>query len=165
MILADRIKRAWNYRRLGREKGFTSETHAGDALNALFYQPSRWANTGHPTIPDNWSGLQTTMTTLTDLVVGAPSSGYLATLLLNLVESSHDKALIPCVVQAMTAWCSAYGIDRNFSAEKYIGSHVCACLDGTLAKDATAYAVLVDRADELLKSLDVLIQSGVSQAR
>ena len=49
--LADRIKRAWNYRRLGREKGFTSETHAGDALNAMFYQPSRWANTGRPTIP------------------------------------------------------------------------------------------------------------------
>ena len=46
-LLADRIKCAWNYRRLGREKGFTSETHAGDALNAMFYQPSRWANNGH----------------------------------------------------------------------------------------------------------------------
>lgn len=164
-LLANRIKRAWNYRRLGREKGFTSETHAGDALNAIFYQPSRWANTGRPTIPVNWPGLQATMATLTDLVVGAPMSGYLASLFLNLVESSHDKALIPLVVQAMTAWCSAYGVDRNFWAEKNIGSRVCAWLDRTLANDATSHAVLVDRADELFKSLDVLVQSGVAQAR
>jgi hypothetical protein len=115
-LLADRIKRTWNYRRLGREKGFTSETHAGDALNAMFYQPSRWANTGRPTIPDNWSGLQTSMATLTELVVGAPTSGYLASLFLNLVESSQDKGLIPFVIEAMTAWCSAYGVDRNFWA-------------------------------------------------
>ncbi|MBB4383602.1 hypothetical protein [Bradyrhizobium sp. SBR1B] len=164
-LLADRIKRAWNYRRLGREKGFTSETHAGDALNAMFYQPSRWANTGRPTIPVNWPGLQATIATLTDLVVGAPTSGYLASLFLNLVESSHDKALIPFVVQAMTAWCAAYGVDRNFWAEKNIGSRVCAWLDHTVADDATSHAVLVDRADELFKSLDVLVQSGVAQAR
>jgi hypothetical protein len=164
-LLADRIKRAWNYRRLGREKGFTSETHAGDALNAMFYQPSRWANTGRATIPDNWSGLQSSMATLTELVVGAPSSGYLATLLLNLIESSQDKGLIPFVIEAMTAWCLAHGIDRNFWAEKNIGSRVCAWLDTTLAKDATSHAVLVDRADELLKSLDVLVQSGIAQAR
>jgi hypothetical protein len=163
--LADRIKRAWNYRRLGREKGFTSETHAGDALNAMFYQPSRWANTGRPTIPDNWSGLQASMATLTDLVVGAPTSGYLATLLLNLVESSHDKALIPSVVRAMTAWCSAYGIDRNFWAEKNIGSRVCAWFDAVLTNDATAHAVFADRADELFRCLDFLVQSGVAQAR
>jgi len=65
----------------------------------------------------------------------------------------------------MTAWCLAHGIDRNFWAEKNIGSRVCAWLDTTLAKDATSHAVLVDRADELLKSLDVLVQSGIAQAR
>ncbi|MGY8666159.1 hypothetical protein Q3C01_27935 [Bradyrhizobium sp. UFLA05-109] len=164
-LLASRIKRARNYRRLGREKGFTSETHAGDALNAMFYQPSRWANTGRPTIPVNWPGLQATIATLTDLVVGAPTSGYLASLFLNLVESSHDRALIPFVVQVMTAWCSAYGVDRNFWAEKNIGNRVCAWLDHTLANDATSHAVLVDRADELFNSLDILVQSGVAQAR
>ncbi|MET4198638.1 hypothetical protein [Bradyrhizobium sp. LA6.12] len=165
-LFAARIKLTWNYRRLGREKGFNSETHAGDALTAMFYQPSRWAGTARPTIPVNWPGLQATMATLTDLVVGAPSSGYLATLFLNLIESSHDKALTPFVVQAMTAWCSAYGIDRNFWAEKNIGSRVCAWLDRTLANDATSHAaVLVDRVDELFKSLDVLVQSGVAQAR
>jgi hypothetical protein len=164
-LLTDRIKRAWNYRRLGREKEFTSETHAGDALNAMFYQPSRWANTGRPTIPDNWSGLQTSMATLTEFVVGAPTSGYLASLFLNLVESSHDKALIPLVAQAMTAWCSAYGIDRNFWAEKNIGSRVCTWFDAVLTNDTTAHGVLTDQADELFRCLDILVQSGVAQAR
>src|SRR5204863_9780255 len=35
-LLADRVRRGWNYRRLGREKGLTSETHAGNALSAMF---------------------------------------------------------------------------------------------------------------------------------
>ncbi|WP_164940508.1 hypothetical protein [Bradyrhizobium zhanjiangense] len=164
-LLADRIKRTRNYRRLGREKEFTSETHASDALNAMFYQPSHWVNTGRPTIPNNWSGLQTSMATLTELVVGAPTSGYLASLFLNLVESSHDKALIPFVAQAMGAWCSAYGIDPNFWAEKNIGSRVCTWFDTALTNDATAHAVLTDQADELLGRLDILVQSGVAQAR
>lgn len=164
-LLAARIKRARNYRRLGREKQFTSETHAGDALNAMFYQPSRWANTGRPTIPDDWSGLRTSMAILTDLVVGAPTSGYLASLFLNLAESSHHKALIPFVVQAMAAWCSAYGIDRNFWAEKNIGSRVCTWFDAVLTNDATALAAFTDRADELFRCLDILVQSGVAQAR
>ncbi|WP_050402914.1 MULTISPECIES: hypothetical protein [Bradyrhizobium] len=164
-LLADRIKRAWNYRRLGREKGFTSETHAGDALNAMFYQPSRWANTGRPTIPVNWPGLSATIATLTDLVVGAPTSGYLASLFLNLAESSYNKVLIPFVIQAMEAWCSAYGVDRNFWAEKNIGSRVCTWFDSALAKDATVHDALTERADQLFKCLDILVQSGVAQAR
>lgn len=164
-LLADRIKRTWNYRRLGRDKEFTSETHAGDALNAMFYQPSRWTNTGRPTIPDNWSGLQPSMATLTDLVVRAPTSGYLASLFLNLIESSHDKALIPFVVHAMNVWCSAYGIDRNFWAEKNTGSRVCTWFDAVLTNDATTLAAFTDRADEFFRCLDILVQSGVAQAR
>ncbi len=164
-VLADRIKRSWNYRRLGRDKKFNSETHAGDALNAMFYQPSRWANAGRPTIPDNWSGLQTSIATLTDLVVGAPTSGYLASLFLNLVESSLNKALIPFVVQAMAAWCSAYGVDRNFWAEKNIGSRVCSWFDAVLTNDATALAAFTDRAEEFFRCLDIVVQSGVAQAR
>lgn len=121
-LLADRIRQGRNFKRLGREKRFTSETHAGDALNAMFYQPPRLANRGRPSIPDNWSGLDTTMPTLTALVTGAPSSGYLASLFLNLVESSPRAALLPFVVQATTAWCSAYGVDTNFWSEKDIGA-------------------------------------------
>jgi hypothetical protein len=120
-LLANRIRQGWNFRRLGREKGFTCETHAGDALNAMFFQPPRFANRGRPSIPDNWNGLDATMSTLTALVTGASSSGYLASLFLNLVEASPRVALLPFVVQATAAWCSAYGGDTNFWAEKDIG--------------------------------------------
>jgi len=57
-----------------------------------------------------------------------PSSGYVATLFLNLVESSPSAALLPLVVQATTVWCSAYGVDTNFWVEKNIGGRVCATL-------------------------------------
>jgi hypothetical protein len=89
----------------------------------------------------------------------------MATLFLNLVESSHDKALVPFVVQAMTAWCGAYGVDRNYWAEKNIGSRVCAWFDETLRKDETARDALIGVAEELFRGLDILVQSGVAQAR
>ena len=164
-LLATRIRQGWNLKRLGREKGFTSETHAGDALNAMFYQPHRFANHGRPSIPDNWNGLDATMPTLTALVTEAPSSGYLATLFLNLVESSPRAALLPFVVQATTAWCSAYGVDTNFWSEKDIGGRVCAWLDRTLTAESTCSCVLRGVAEDLMKCLDILIQSGVAQAR
>ena len=63
----------------------------------------------------------------------------------------------------MAAWCAAYGVDRNFWAEKNIGSRV-RWLDTILAKEVTAHAVLVDGTDGL-KCLDILVQSGVAQAR
>ena len=56
-LMAERIRKSWNYKRLGREKGMTSEIHAADALNAMFYQPHRIANSGHPSIPNGWEGL------------------------------------------------------------------------------------------------------------
>ncbi len=164
-LLANRIRQGWNFRRFGHEKVFTSETHAGDALNAMFYQPYRLVSRGRPSIPDNWTGLDATMPTLTALVTEAPSSGYIATLFLNLVETSYRAALLPFVVQATTAWCSAYGIDTNFWAEKEIGGRVCAWLERTFTADAASADVLAGVAEDLLKSLDILIRSGVAQAR
>jgi hypothetical protein len=75
--LAGRIRRGWNFERLQREKGFTSETHAGDALNAMFYQAPRIANNGRPSIPDNWDGLDATMPTLIALVLAHPPPAIL----------------------------------------------------------------------------------------
>jgi len=165
VLLADRIRQGWNFKRLGREKGFTSETHAGDALNAMFYQPPRFANRGRPSIPDNWDGVDATMPTLTALVTGAPTSGYIATLFLNLVDSAPRMALLPFVVKATTAWCSAYGVDTNFWSEKDIGGRVCAWLDRTFTADSTSEGVLPGVAEDLMKCLDILIRSGVAQAR
>ena len=104
------------------------------------------------------------MPTLTALVTGAPSSGYLASLFLNLVEFSPRAALLPFVVQATTAWCSAYGVDTNFWSEKDIGGRVCAWLDRTFTADSAWASVLPVVADDLLKCLDILIRSGVAQA-
>jgi hypothetical protein len=137
-LFAQRIKQTWNYHRFQHERVFTCESHAADALTAMFYQPSRWERNSRPVIPANWPRLHETMVTLTDLVVGAPTSGYIATLFLNLVDASHHKALIPFVVQAMAAWCGAYGVDRNFWAEKDIGGRICGWFDASLAKDITS---------------------------
>ncbi|MHB0769839.1 ATP-binding protein [Bradyrhizobium sp. 1.29L] len=163
-LLVDRIRKGRNFKYLGREKGFTTESHAGDALNAMFYQPHRLYNRGQATIPDNWTGLDATMPMLTSLVTDAPSSGYLTSLFLNLVESSPRPSLLPFVVQATTAWCLAYGVDTNFWSEKNVGVRVCAWLDRTLTSDISS-DVMSEVVEDLLKSLDILIQSGVAQAR
>jgi energy-coupling factor transporter ATP-binding protein EcfA2 len=165
VLFADRIRRGWNYKRLGYEKGTTSESHAGDALNAMFYQPPSFANHGRPSIPDNWTGLDATMPTLTGMVTGAPTSGYLASLFLNLMESSPRAPMLPFVVQATTAWCSAYGVDTNFWSEKEIGTRVCVWLDRTFSADSASADAVPGLADDLLKCLDILIRSGVAQAR
>jgi hypothetical protein len=105
------------------------------------------------------------MPTLTALVTGASSSGYLAGLFLNLVETSPRASLLPFVAHATTAWCSAYGVDTNFWSEKNIGGRVCAWLDRTLAPDAGSGDALSLGADQLMKCLDILVRSSVAQAR
>jgi hypothetical protein len=164
-LLADRIQKGWNYKRLGREKGTTSETHAGDALNAMFYQPHRIANRGRPSIPDNWEGLDSNMPTLVRLAVSAATSGYIATLFLNLIESSPRGALLPFVVEALTAWCAAYGVDTNFWSEKGFGGRVCTWLDRTFTSDPASATDLAEVEENLLRCLDVLVRSGVAQAK
>ena len=68
-------------------------------------------------------------------------------------------------MEALQAWCAGYGTDRNFWAEKGFGGRVSAWLDQTFIGDATSATVLRRVKDELLKCLDVLITSGVPQAR
>jgi hypothetical protein len=81
-----------------------------------------------------------------------------------LVESSPRAALLPYVVQATTAWCSAYGVDTNFWSEKDIGGRVSAWLNRTLTADPASADALPAVADDLMKCLDILIRSGVAQA-
>jgi hypothetical protein len=105
------------------------------------------------------------MPTLTELVTGAPSSGYIATLFQNLVEPSPRAALLPFVVKATAAWCSAYGVDTNFWSEKDIGGRLCAWLDRTFSADSTCVRLLPEVTEDLLKYLDILIRSGVARVR
>jgi hypothetical protein len=81
------------------------------------------------------------------------------------VEPSPRAALLPFVVKATAAWCSAYGVDTNFWSENYIGGRLCAWLDRTFTADSTSPEVFPDVAEELIKCLDTLIRSGVAQAR
>ena len=140
------------------------ETHAGDAVTAMFYQPSPFMNRGQPSVPGNWDGLDATVGILTDLAVGALTSGYIAVLYLNLIGASPRAALLPYVVKAATAWCSGYGSDTNFWSERDIGHRLCAWLDTTMANDPIAAIRISEVRDDLLRCLDILIQSGVSQA-
>jgi hypothetical protein len=163
-ILANRIRKGWNFRRFQQEKTFMSETHAGDAMTAMFFLRHRIAGAG-PIVPRDWTGLEQVMPILTELVVDAPFSGYFATLFLNLVETSHRALLLPFVVQAMRAWCSAYGVDTNFWSEKEIGGRVCAWLEQTFAGDPASSAVVSNLVDDLMRCLDILVRSGVARAR
>ena len=81
------------------------------------------------------------------------------------MESSPRAALLPFVVEATTAWCAAYGVDTNFWSEKEIGGRVCAWLDRTFSANPTSVGMLPVVAEDLMKCLDVLIRSGVAQAR
>ena len=81
------------------------------------------------------------------------------------VETSPRLPLLPFVVQAMTAWCSAYGVDTNFWSEKEIGGRVCAWLDRTFTADPTSSALISGVVDDLMKCLDILVRSGVVHAR
>ena len=73
--------------------------------------------------------------------------------------------LLPFVVKATTAWCSAYGVDTHFWSEKDIGSRVCTWLDRTLIVNPTSVGVVPEVVEDLLKCLDILIRSGVARAR
>ena len=164
-LFAERIRRGWNYRQFEREKSFTSERHAGDAMRAMFFLPYRLVGAGRPIVPDGWNGLDEVMPVLTGLVVGAPGSGYFADLFLNSVESSPRSSLVPFVVQAVSAWRSAYGVDTNFWAEMRIGVRVCTWFDRAFASDPDSAAMNTAIVDDLMRSLDVIVRSGVAHAR
>ncbi|CAN7636993.1 ATP-binding protein [Mesorhizobium amorphae] len=164
IALAERLKARRNYQQLNWRKEFTTESHAADALTAMFFQQSGILQTRRPSVPDNWDGLEAVMPTLTGLLTGAGSSGYLAALFLDLVETSPRPALLPYLIDALAAWCSAYGPDTSFWVSRDIGGRACRWLKEVLADGATQ---LLDssRVKALIDSLDILVQAGVTSAR
>jgi hypothetical protein len=164
-LFAERLRRSRMAYSLKHEVSFRVETHLGDALNAMFFQQSRWANSGRAYIPDRWQGLLECMPVLTPIVTSLPMSGYLAVVFLTLVESFPCAALLPNVVQATSAWCKTHGTGANFWNEHRIGHRVCGWIDRTLSDDAAALDSLVQLRGELTQCLDVLVRSGVASAR
>ncbi len=164
IALAERLKKTRNYERLGWEKKFSTESHAADALTAMFFQRSGILPSRRPSVPDNWDGLEPVMPTLTDLTVNAASSGYLAVLFLELIETSRRPSLLPYLLEALGAWCSAYGPDTSFWVSHDVGGRACRWLKNVLPDGATGLlASTQERA--LLDTLDILVQAGVTSAR
>jgi hypothetical protein len=163
-FLSQQIRGRRTFRRLSREKSVMAETHLGDALNAIFYQPSRWGHHGKAYIPEKWDGLPKTMPVLTELVKAASPSGYIATTFVTMIEASPSPELLPFVVAAMTAWRAAYGDDSNFWIEKGIGTRVCAWLEKTLRADEHIAEHAAAVREELSRCLDTLVRAGIAQA-
>ena len=113
-LFAERLRRSRRMRSLSHRESFTAETHLGDALNAMFYQPSRFMHAGRAYIPDRWNGLLETMPILTPIVTSVPQSGYLAVVFLTLMESYPCAALLPAMVEAVSSWCKVHAVRRQF---------------------------------------------------
>lgn len=162
--IAARMRLSWGYKRAASEKATTVESHFGDLIYAMFYHGSQWGRPTRPSLPDRWVGLPITTPTISELTKDAASSGFLATIFLNLVESYPSAALLPHVADTFSAWCSAYGSDVHFWLELGIGGRVCGWLDKVLSTEEVSLGALGTIRSDLLKSLDVLIRSGVAQA-
>jgi len=148
---------------LTREKKFSAEYHLADLVSAFFYHRTNLQMSNRPSFPSGWAGITQTVSTLVDLIVTAPSSGYLATAFLNVLDAAVLPDLLPHVARALTAWSTAYGVDTSFWHDRDIGPRACSWLDRILtshaasANDATLQAALS-------ASLDVMVRSGIGEA-
>ena len=164
-LIADRLRRGRMAGRLSDRVSFTAETHLGDALTAMFYQPSRWEGRTGPYIPARWDGLPGTMPILTELAASVPKSGYVAVLFLTLVESYPCAVLLRDVVRVASAWRGEHAVGAQFWTEHQIGHRVCVWIDEALKDEPAAFEALTQVQDDLGKCLDVLVRSGLASAR
>jgi hypothetical protein len=164
-LLLERLRRSRAMRRLVHDYSFTAETHLGDALNALFYQPARWMHNGRAEIPDGWTGLAQIMPILVPLISSTPKSGYLAAVFLTAMEAYPRSVLLPSMLEALSAWCREYPAGNNFWNEHQIGHRVCEWIGLILSNDPDANEALMGVRDELGRCLDVLVRSGIVSAR
>jgi len=165
IALVDRLVQTRGYQHLGWRKEFSAERHLGGALTAMFFQQPRIFGARPPNIPNNWDGLDEVMPTLTALVTGVPTSGYLAVLFLDLIEKAPRSSLVVYVVEVAAVWCEAYGADTSFWVSHDIGGRVCRWLKDVLADKASAMPLNSGQVGGLVKSLDIMVQAGVTSAR
>ena len=161
--IAARIKQLRTFRYLTREKKFSAEYHLADLVSAFFYHRTNLQMSNRPSFPSGWTGITQTVSALVDLIVAAPSSGYLATAFLNVLDAAVLPKLLPQAARALTAWCTAYGVDTAFWHYRDIGPRACSWLEKILPAHA---AVAGDAALQasLSASLDIMVRSGVGEA-
>jgi hypothetical protein len=149
---------------MGREKEFSCETHAAAAITAMFFQDQGIGGARQASIPMNWDGLGGVLPLLTDFVVGAPTSGYLAILFLNVLERAPEARWAPYLLDALVAWVAAYGADTSFWVARGVGTQACAWLNKALSA-GDGLALSAEHLTHLVGALDVLVKSGVAAAR
>ncbi|MEQ1612055.1 MAG: hypothetical protein ABL904_04830 [Hyphomicrobiaceae bacterium] len=161
--IATRIKQLRTFGYLRREKKFSAEYHLADLVSAFFYHRTNLQLSNRPSFPSGCAGITQTVSTLVDLIVTAPSSGYLATAFLNVLDAAVLRDLLPLVARALTAWSRAYGVDTLFWHDRDIGPRACNWLDKILTAHAVAASDAALRAT-LSASLDIMVRSGVGEA-
>jgi len=161
--MASRMKQLRTFRYLKREKTFSAEYHLADLVSAFFYHRTNLQMSNRPSFPCGWAGITQTVSTLVDLIVTAPSSGYLATAFLNVLDAAVLPDLLPHVARALTAWSTAYGVDTPFWHDRDIGPRACSWLDKILTAHAVAASDAALQAT-LSASLDLMVRSGVGEA-
>ncbi|MGB7037511.1 MAG: hypothetical protein WBD71_18535 [Xanthobacteraceae bacterium] len=164
-IIVERIRRSRSMRRLVHDNSFSAETHLGDALTALFYQPPQMLRVRRAHVPDGWEGLLQTLPVLTPLVTSTPQSGYVAVVFLAAMEVCPRAALLPNMVEALTAWCNEYPAGDNFWNEHQVAHRGCEWIERTLSNDPAANQALIGVREQLSRCLDLLIRSGITSAR
>lgn len=161
--IAARIKQLRTFRYLTQEKKFSAEYHLADLVSAFFYHRTNLQMSNRPSFPSGWAGITQTVPTLVDLIVAAPSSGYLATAFLNVLDAAVLPDIMLQVARALTAWSTVYGIDTAFWHDRDIGPRACSWLDKVLTAHARAAGDAALQAT-LLASLDIMVRSGVGAA-
>lgn len=159
-VLASWLQQTHFFRRAAEDKSFTCEIHLGDALCAMFYQESR--RMGFRSTPRPPGDFEQILPTLTELVVRAPASGYIAILFLDLLEQSTNPNLLPCLLEALFAWCKTYDTDTNFWVRYDIGARASTWITKALTADAKVLSP--QQLSDLRNVLDVLVRAGVTSA-
>ena len=165
-LLLERLRQSRSARRLAHDHSFSAETHLGDALNALFYQPARWMHYGRAQVPEGWTGLLQTMPILAPLVSSGAPIGLPGRCVSNGDGSLPPRGTFTVHDGSLTAWCNEYAAGDNFWHEHHIGHRICEWIDRTLGDESPGASDTLTRVrEELGRGLDVLVRSGITSAR
>jgi len=164
-LFAERLIRGRHWCYLAKEKSFAVEIHLGRALCAMFFHTPRMGVADpRPYLPPRCQRLPEFMPALVRVVGAAPLSGYVTDLFLGLIATYPTASLLRGLVQAASAWATAFGADPEFWLEEQFGHRICAWVDQVLSNDAKAFGDTPELRDELIRCLDFMISAGVTQA-
>ena len=114
-LFAERLIRGRHWCYLAKEKSFAVEIHLGRALCAMFFHTPRMGVADpRPYLPPRCQRLPEFMPALVRVVSAAPLSGYVTDLFLGLIATYPTASLLRGLVQAASAWATAFGADPEF---------------------------------------------------